>query len=96
MLWRRNSAVTLLKTANGCMQKSRLSRAPSKGVRRQERRSGEGGKHGEGGLDDGRVVGPERRDDGVLLEKELTRNSERLNVEAGRTAGRGCREHVRL
>ena len=32
-LRRRNGAVTFLKTVNGCMQKSRLSRAPSKGVR---------------------------------------------------------------
>ena len=29
------------------------------------RTSGEGGKHGDCGIDDGRVVGPERRDDGV-------------------------------
>ena len=86
----------LLEDGNGRIETSPSSRESSKGVRRRERRSGEGGKHGDGGLDDGRVIGPERRDDGVISEKELTRNSERLNVEAGRRAGRGCREHVRL
>ena len=85
-----------LEDGNGRIETSPSSRASSKGVQRQERRSGEGGKHGNSGLDGSRVVCPERRDDGVISEKELTRNSERLNVEAGRRAGRGCREHVRL
>ena len=34
-------------------------------MQRQEHRSGEGGKHGDGSIEDGRVVGAERRDDAV-------------------------------
>ena len=60
-LRRMKGAVTLLKTANGRMKTSRSRRAPILVCAG----SGDGGKHDDGGLDDGRVVGAERRDDGV-------------------------------
>ena len=41
-LRKRNDGVTFLKMANGRIETSRSSRAPSKGVRRQERRRGRG------------------------------------------------------
>ena len=64
-LRRRDGAVKFLKTAKGRTETRWSNLSARLGVRRQERRSVEDGEDGDGRLDDGRVVGAERRDDGV-------------------------------
>ena len=91
----RNGAVTFLKTAKARIETSRSCRAPSSGRGATGAHVGRGRQARDSAIDNGQVAGPERHDDGVIPEKELTRKGERLNVEAGRRAVRGRREHVR-